>query len=235
LTTTHLQKNLFFAIEEDIAISRISRVDGPWVLILPHLWWGRVYLLLGIHHTLVWNRVLQYNWGCLLQVLLWDLLRGRKRWRMWRVHGFFHSFEVRNLGAMVNIMSILTTKSTREFFPEVVFVVLPLAFVVIVPFGVMVTLILVSPSRLVLLEVVSTWSCVVIVSFFSFLLGIIQLMGRILCIQLFKSMNFLNGRGLNKVIVGMWLSMWRSNWLWMARKWKVQIFLWQRSIGRIGR
>jgi hypothetical protein len=59
--TACFQKNLFFTSEEDIAINRISRVDGPWVLILPHLWWGRVYLMLGIYHTLVWNRVLQYD------------------------------------------------------------------------------------------------------------------------------------------------------------------------------
>jgi hypothetical protein len=59
LTTTCLQKNLFFAGEEDIAIDQISRLNGTWVLILPHLGWSRVYLMLGIHHTLVWNRVLQ--------------------------------------------------------------------------------------------------------------------------------------------------------------------------------
>jgi hypothetical protein len=27
------------------------------VLILSHMWQGRVHLLLGIHHTLVWNHV----------------------------------------------------------------------------------------------------------------------------------------------------------------------------------
>jgi hypothetical protein len=50
LTTTCLQKNFFFASEEDIAIFQIPRV-----LILSHLWWGRMHLLLGVHHTLVWN------------------------------------------------------------------------------------------------------------------------------------------------------------------------------------
>jgi hypothetical protein len=112
-----LQKNFFFASEEDIAIHRISRVDGPWVLILSHLWWGRMYLLLGIHHTLVWNRVLQHGRGWLLQILLWGLLRGRRRWRTWCVHGFFHPFKVRNLGEMVSIMSMLTAKSAREVRP----------------------------------------------------------------------------------------------------------------------
>jgi hypothetical protein len=57
---------------------------------------------------------------------------------------------------MVSIMTMLTTKSAREFRPEVVVVVPPLAFVVIVPLGVLVTLILVAPSRLVLLGVISS-------------------------------------------------------------------------------
>jgi hypothetical protein len=61
--TTPLKNNIFFTSEEYVVISQISRVDGPWVLILLHLWWSRVYLLLGIHHTLVWNRVLQYFQG----------------------------------------------------------------------------------------------------------------------------------------------------------------------------
>jgi hypothetical protein len=74
----HLKKNLFFVGEEEIVIDQISRVYRPWVLILPHLGWGRVYPLLGIHHTLVWNRVFQHDWGWLLQVLLWGLLRGRQ-------------------------------------------------------------------------------------------------------------------------------------------------------------
>jgi hypothetical protein len=62
---------------------------------------------------------------------------------MRHVHGLFHPFEVRNFWEMVSIMYILTTKSAREVCPEVV-VVLPLAFVVIVPLGVLVTLILVG-------------------------------------------------------------------------------------------
>jgi hypothetical protein len=77
---------------------------------------------------------------------------------------FIH-FEVRNLGEMVSIMSIITAKNSREVRTEVV-VVIPLEFVVIVPLGVMVTLILVSPSKSILLGVISTWSSVIIVSFF---------------------------------------------------------------------
>jgi hypothetical protein len=132
-------------------------------------------------------------------------------------------------------MSMLTAKSPREVRMEVVFVVPPLAFVVIVPLGVLVTLILVAPNRLVFLGVIFPWSRVIIVSIYPFPLGIIQLMGRIFRIQLFKSMKLLNGRGLNKVNVGVCLSMWRSNQLWRKRKWKIQIVLWQRSVGCIGR
>jgi uncharacterized membrane protein len=74
-------------------------------------------------------------------------------------------------------MTMLTTKGTREVRLEVV-VVPPLAFVVISPLGVLVPLILVAPSRLVLLGVVSPWSWVIIVSVFSFIFGIIRLMGQ---------------------------------------------------------
>jgi hypothetical protein len=86
-------------------------------------------------------------------------------------------FEVGNLGAMVSTMAMLTTKSTREVHLEVVVFFPPLAFFVISPLGVLVPLILIPPSRLVLLGVVSPWSWVIIVSVFSFLFGIIRLMG----------------------------------------------------------
>jgi hypothetical protein len=183
-----------------------------------------VYLLLGIHHTLVWNRILQNDLRWLLQVLLWGLPRGRRHWGTLCVHGFFHLLEVNNLGAMVCIMSILTTKSAREVSPKIV-VVLPLSFVIIVPLGVLVALIIFAPNGMVLLGVISYWSRVTIVSIFPFILGIIRLMGRTFLIQLFKSLNLLNGRGMNKINVGMWVSLWRRNWLWRIGKWKVWIFL----------
>jgi hypothetical protein len=148
LTTACLQKNFFFSSEEDIVIRRI-----PKVLILSHLCGGRMNLLLDIHHTLVWNRVLQHICGWLLQILLWGLLRGTQRWRMWCVHGIFHPFEVSNLGVMGSILTMLTTKSTREVRMEVVVVVPHLEFVVIVPLRILVTLVLVSPRRLVLLVI----------------------------------------------------------------------------------
>ena len=62
----------------------------------------------------------------------------------------FHLFEVRNLGKMVSIISILTTKSAREVCPKIVFV-LPHSFVVVVPLGC-----LASPREMVLLGVMSS-------------------------------------------------------------------------------
>jgi hypothetical protein len=94
-----------------------------------------MYTLLGIHDTLVWNRVLQHDRGWLLQILLWGLLRGSRRWRMWCIHGVFHPFETTNLGEIVSLISMLTAKSAREVFPEVVFVIPPLVFFVIFPWG----------------------------------------------------------------------------------------------------
>jgi hypothetical protein len=81
-----------------------------------------------------------------MQILLWGLLGGRRHWRTWCIHGLFHLFKVGNLGEMMIIMSILTAKRAREVLPEVVVDVPPLAFVFIAPLGVLVTLILVSPT-----------------------------------------------------------------------------------------
>jgi hypothetical protein len=73
-----------------------------------------MYDLLGIHHTLVWNRFFQHVQEWLLKILLWGIMRGGRNWRTWHAHGFFHLFEVGNLGEMVIVMSMLTTKSARE-------------------------------------------------------------------------------------------------------------------------
>jgi hypothetical protein len=104
----------------------------------------------------------------------------------------------------VSIMTILTAKGTREFCLNI-FVVVPLAFVVISPLGVLVPLVLVSPDRLVL---VSSWSEIIIVSMFSFISGIVQLMGWIIHIKLFKILILLNRRRLRKINPSMWLSLW---------------------------
>jgi hypothetical protein len=143
------------------------------------------------------------------------------------IHGFFHPFEIVNLGKMVSIMSIFTTKSAREVSLEVI--VLPLSWLIVIvsPLGVLVSLILVAPSGMVLLGVISSWSWVVIVLVFPFLLGIIRWMGWIFHIQLFKSLKLLNGRGLKKFNTDMWLSWWRRNWVWRTRKWKIWIILWR--------
>jgi hypothetical protein len=118
---------------------------------------------------------------------------------------------------MVSIVTKLTAKGTREGGLNIV-VVLPLAFVVVSPLGVLIPLVLVAPDRLVLLGLVlvSSWSGIIIVSVFSFLSGIVRLMGWIFRIQLFKILILLNGRGLNKINPSMWLSLWWSHRLWGA-------------------
>jgi hypothetical protein len=137
-------------------IGRISRFIGTWVLILPHFGWVMVYLMLGIHHTLVWNGVFKNDRKWLFQELLWGLLRGRRCWRTLHVHGLFHLFEVSNLGEMVCIISILTTESTREVCLEVIFPPLLWLIVIVFPLGVFLASILVSPRGRFLLGVISS-------------------------------------------------------------------------------
>jgi hypothetical protein len=72
LTTMCLQKDFFLTGEEDSMIWEIV-----WIEVLSQLWWGRMHVLLGVHHTLVWNWIMQHDWGWLLHVLLWGMLRGR--------------------------------------------------------------------------------------------------------------------------------------------------------------
>jgi hypothetical protein len=77
-----------------------------------------MHLMLGIHHTKVWNRVFQHGRGWLSQILLWGLLSGRWHGRTWPIHGVSHPFEVGNLGEMVSIVTILTTKRIiKVWFP----------------------------------------------------------------------------------------------------------------------
>jgi hypothetical protein len=182
---------------------------SAWVMIWSCLWWGKVHLLLGVHHPLMWYGVLQHGRGWVMHISLWGLLGGRWGWQMWSITRFFHPFEVCDLGEMVSIMTILTTKGTREVFLDIFFV-LSLAFVVIFPLRVLIPLVLVSPYRLVLLGLVlvSSWSEIIIVSVFSFLSGIVRLMGWISHIVLFKILVFMNGTWLNKVNPSMWLSLW---------------------------
>jgi hypothetical protein len=143
---------------------------------------------------------------------------------MWSIHRVFHLFKVSDLGEMVTIVTKLTAKGTREVCLNIV-VVISLAFVVIPPLRVLVPQILVAPSRLVLLGMVFSLPWIIIVPIFSFLFGIIQLMGQVGRIKLFKILVLLNGRGLNKINPSMWVSFWWSHGLWGTRKWKVRIML----------
>jgi hypothetical protein len=48
-----LQKYFFLTGEEDSTICEIV-----WVEVLSQLSWGRLCVLLGVYHTLVWNRIM---------------------------------------------------------------------------------------------------------------------------------------------------------------------------------
>jgi hypothetical protein len=107
-------------------------------------------------------------------------------------------FKINDLGAMKSIMTELTAKGTREVGLKII-VIFPFTSIVISPLGVLIPLVLVAPSRLVLLRVIPALTWVVIVPVLSFLFGIIRMMGWICYIQLFKILILLNGRGLNKI------------------------------------
>jgi hypothetical protein len=125
----------------------------------------------------------------------------------------------------MSIMSILITYSTREVSSKMV--VLPLLWYIVIgaPLGV---LVLVSPNGMVV-GVIPAWSWIVIVLVSSFLL--MSWIGRI---QLFKCMNLLNGKWMNKVDASMCLYRWRINRLGRTRKWKIWIVMWIGSIWHIG-
>ena len=104
-------------------------------------------VMLGVYHTLMWNRILQHGGRGLLCVLLWCLLRGRLCRRRGKAPIVFQPFEINDLGAMVSVMTELTTKGTREYGFNIIS---PLAFVIISPLGVLVPVVLVAPNGLVL-------------------------------------------------------------------------------------
>jgi hypothetical protein len=98
----------------------------------------------------------------------------------------------------MSIMTKLTAKVTREVgFDSIV--ISPLMPIVIAPLGVLIPLVLVAPSRLVLLGLIPALASVVIIPVSPFLFGIIRRMGQIYRIQLFEILILLNGRGLNKI------------------------------------
>jgi hypothetical protein len=95
------------------------------------------------------------------------------------VHGCPHLLEVRNLGEMMNVMSILITYGARKVSSQIVFLPLVWYIGIDAPLGV---LVLVAPSRLVLLGLIPTLTWVVVVLVSSFLFGIVRWVGRICCI-----------------------------------------------------
>jgi hypothetical protein len=119
-------------------------------------------------------------------------------------------------------MTEITTKGTRKVGFNII-VISPLTPIVIAPLGVLISLVLVAPSKLVLLGLIPALTWVVVVPVSSFLFGIVRWVSHICRIQLFKILILLNGRGLNKIHPNM--RMWGSHGLWGTRKWKVWI-LW---------
>jgi hypothetical protein len=65
LTTTCLQKDFFLTGEEDGTICGIIGIE-----VLSQLWWGRLRVMLGVHHTLVWNGILQHSWGVVARIIV---------------------------------------------------------------------------------------------------------------------------------------------------------------------
>ena len=72
----------------------------------------------------------------------------------------------------MSIMTELTAKGTREIVFDSI-VISPLTPVVIAPLGVLIPLVLVAPSRLVLLGLIPSLAWVIIVLVSSFLFGIV--------------------------------------------------------------
>ena len=74
----------------------------------------------------------------------------------------------------MSLMTKLATKGTREYGFNIISC---LSFVIIAPVGVLVPLVLVSPSGLVLWGWIPTLTWVVVIPVLSFLLGIVRRMG----------------------------------------------------------
>jgi hypothetical protein len=127
-------------------------------------------VLLGVYQTLMWDRILQHGGRGLLCILLLCLLRGRLHGGRGNTPGVFQPFEISDPWAMVSVMTIYTTKSTRvDSFNSI----LPLAFVVISPLGVLVPLVLIAPSGLMLWWLIPTLTRIVVIPVPSFPLGVV--------------------------------------------------------------
>jgi hypothetical protein len=155
-----LQKNFFLTGEEDCSFCRIVGI-----VVLAHLRWGMLRVLLGVYDTLMWDMVLQHGKRRLLRILLLCLLRSGLRRRRGNTPRVFQSLEISDLWAMVSVMTIYTTKSTRvDGFNSIS----PLAFVVIAPLGVLVPLVRVAPSGWVLWGLIPTLTQIVVIHVPSF-------------------------------------------------------------------
>jgi hypothetical protein len=136
-------------------------------------------ILLGVDHTLMWNRILQHGGRRLLRILLLCLLRGRLRRRRGNTPIVFQPLEISDLWAMVSVMTIYATKSTRvDGFNSVS----PLAFVVIAPLGVLVPLGRVAPSGWMLWGLIPALTRIIVVPVPSFPSVIIRGMSGVSCI-----------------------------------------------------
>jgi hypothetical protein len=91
----------------------------------------------GVLSHLDVNRILQHDGRRLFHILLWCLLRGRLCRRMGKTTRVFQSFEISDMGEMMSVMAELTTKGTRE---DGFNIILPFAFIIISPLGVLVPL-----------------------------------------------------------------------------------------------
>jgi hypothetical protein len=78
----------------------------------------------------------------------------------------------------MSIMTELTIKGTREVGFNII-VIFPLTPIVISPLGVLIPLVMVAPSRLVLLGLIPSLTWVVFVPISSFIFGIIRWVGQI--------------------------------------------------------
>jgi hypothetical protein len=155
-----LQKNFFLTGEENCSVCRIVGI-----MVLAHLRWGMLRILLGVYDTLMWDRILQHGGRRLLCILLLCLLWRKLRWGGGKAPGVFQPLEISDLWAMVSVMTIYTTKSTRvDGFNSV----LSLAFVVIAPLGVLVPLVRVAPSGWVLWGLIPALTRIVVIPVPSF-------------------------------------------------------------------
>jgi hypothetical protein len=88
----------------------------------------------------------------------------------------FQLFEINDLGKMMSVMAEIATKGTREFGFNII-VIYPLVFIIISPLGVLVPLVLVSPSGLVLWGLIPSLTWVVVIHVSSFIFGTVRWMG----------------------------------------------------------